>query len=239
MRLSCREALNRAAGEETRRDPSVCLIGEEVGCYQGAFTVSGGGIAAVGLGRVIDTPNTEAGCTGWALGPATADLRPIIELMPMNFGRLALDEIGNNPVHPGLLVHRYGPELQVRRDLDRCLHPDRLSRVAKQDGKAVPGNVHGHAGHLVGGLRTGPDHPAEGEDPLPRILPPVDLVGLSHRHGFLRRVTGAARHYRTKYGPEYRRFNGRARCGEPQGPRWGRAGRGAGVDLVGGHRRAV
>ncbi len=96
MELSYREALNQAMREEMRRDPRVFLIGEEVGYYQGAFKVSKGFVEEFGPQRVLDTPITEAGFTGLAIGAAMAGLRPIVELMTFNFGILALDQIVNN-----------------------------------------------------------------------------------------------------------------------------------------------
>jgi pyruvate dehydrogenase E1 component beta subunit len=94
--LSYREALNQAMREEMRRDDRVFLIGEEVGYYQGAFKVSKGFVEEFGPQRVLDTPITEAGFTGLAIGAAMAGLRPIVELMTFNFGILALDQIVNN-----------------------------------------------------------------------------------------------------------------------------------------------
>jgi pyruvate/2-oxoglutarate/acetoin dehydrogenase E1 component len=96
MNLSYREALNQAMREEMQRDPRVFLIGEEVGYYQGAFKVSKGFVEEFGAERVLDTPITEAGFTGLAIGAAMAGLRPIVELMTFNFGILALDQIVNN-----------------------------------------------------------------------------------------------------------------------------------------------
>jgi len=96
MVLSYREALNQAMREEMRRDSRIFLIGEEVGYYQGAFKVSKGFVEEFGPQRVIDTPITEAGFTGLAIGAAMAGLHPIVELMTFNFGILALDQIVNN-----------------------------------------------------------------------------------------------------------------------------------------------
>jgi len=96
MLISYREALNQAMREEMQRDPRVFLIGEEVGYYQGAFKVSKGFVEEFGAERVLDTPITEAGFTGLAIGAAMAGLRPIVELMTFNFGILALDQIVNN-----------------------------------------------------------------------------------------------------------------------------------------------
>jgi pyruvate dehydrogenase E1 component subunit beta len=96
MLMSYREALNQAMREEMRRDDRVFLIGEEVGYYQGAFKVSKGFVEEFGDERVLDTPITEAGFTGLAIGAAMAGLHPIVELMTFNFGILALDQIVNN-----------------------------------------------------------------------------------------------------------------------------------------------
>lgn len=94
--LSYRDALNQAMREEMRRDETVFLIGEEVGYYQGAFKVSKGFVEEFGPKRVLDTPITEAGFTGLAIGAAMAGLHPIVELMTFNFGILAMDQIVNN-----------------------------------------------------------------------------------------------------------------------------------------------
>ncbi|MEP6888446.1 MAG: pyruvate dehydrogenase complex E1 component subunit beta [Nitrospirales bacterium] len=96
MMMSYRDALNQAMREEMRRDEKVFLIGEEVGYYQGAFKVSKGFVEEFGPKRVLDTPITEAGFTGLAIGAAMAGLHPIVELMTFNFGILAMDQIVNN-----------------------------------------------------------------------------------------------------------------------------------------------
>ena len=96
MLISYREALNQAMREEMRRDDRIFLIGEEVGQYQGAFKVSKGFVEEFGAKRVLDTPITEAGFTGLAIGAAMAGLHPIVELMTFNFGILAMDQIVNN-----------------------------------------------------------------------------------------------------------------------------------------------
>lgn len=96
MLISYREALSQAMRDEMRRDDRIFLIGEEVGYYQGAFKVSKGFVEEFGSQRVLDTPITEAGFTGLAIGAAMAGLHPIVELMTFNFGILALDQIVNN-----------------------------------------------------------------------------------------------------------------------------------------------
>jgi pyruvate dehydrogenase E1 component beta subunit len=96
MRLSYREALNQAMSEEMERDPSIFLMGEEVGHYQGAYKVSQGMLQKFGEQRVVDTPISECGFVGVGIGAAMVGLRPIIELMTWNFSLVAIDQIVNN-----------------------------------------------------------------------------------------------------------------------------------------------
>ena len=94
--LTVREAINSAIAEEMRRDVDVFLMGEEVGEYQGAYKVSQGLLEEFGSERVIDTPITEHGFTGLAIGAAFAGIRPIVEFMTFNFAMQALDQIINS-----------------------------------------------------------------------------------------------------------------------------------------------
>lgn len=94
--LQMREALRRAMVEEMRRDEAVFLMGEEVAEYDGAYKVSAGMLAEFGERRVIDTPITENGFTGVAVGAAMAGLRPIVEVMTWNFSLVAFDQIVNH-----------------------------------------------------------------------------------------------------------------------------------------------
>ena len=94
--MTVREALRAAMSEEMRRDDSVFLIGEEVGQYQGAYKISQGMLDEFGERRVIDTPITEHGFTGIAVGAAFAGLRPIVEFMTFNFAMQAIDQIINS-----------------------------------------------------------------------------------------------------------------------------------------------
>ena len=91
-----REAIRDAMAEEMRRDETVYLIGEEVAEYQGAYKVSQGLLDEFGSKRVIDTPITEHGFTGIAVGSAFAGLRPIVEFMTFNFSMQAIDQIINS-----------------------------------------------------------------------------------------------------------------------------------------------
>lgn len=91
-----REALRDAMAEEMRRDPNVLLMGEEVAEYQGAYKVSQGLLQEFGPQRVIDTPITEYGFTGLAVGAAFLGLRPIVEFMSFNFSMQAIDHVINS-----------------------------------------------------------------------------------------------------------------------------------------------
>ena len=91
-----RNAIRDAMAEEMRNEPDVFLIGEEVGEYEGAYKVSQGLIAEFGDKRIIDTPITEAGFTGLAVGASIAGLKPIVEFMTWNFAFQAIDQIINS-----------------------------------------------------------------------------------------------------------------------------------------------
>ena len=94
--MSYREALNQAMSEEMERDPTIFLMGEEVGHYQGAYKVSQGMLQRFGEKRIIDAPIAECGFVGIGVGAAMVGLRPIIELMTWNFSLVAIDQIINN-----------------------------------------------------------------------------------------------------------------------------------------------
>ncbi|MGJ8611380.1 MAG: pyruvate dehydrogenase complex E1 component subunit beta [Octadecabacter sp.] len=94
--MTVREALNEAMIEEMERDENVFLMGEEVGEYQGAYKISQGMLEKFGEKRVIDTPITEHGFTGIAVGAAFGGLRPIVEFMTFNFAMQAIDQIINS-----------------------------------------------------------------------------------------------------------------------------------------------
>lgn len=93
--IAFREALREAMSEEMRRDERVFLMGEEVAEYNGAYKVSQGMLDEFGPKRVIDTPISELGFTGIAVGAAQNGLRPIVEYMTWNFAVLPLDQILN------------------------------------------------------------------------------------------------------------------------------------------------
>ena len=94
--ITVREALRDAMQEEMERDDKVFIMGEEVAEYQGAYKVTQGLLEKFGSKRVIDTPITEHGFTGIAVGAAFAGLRPIVEFMTFNFAMQAMDQIVNS-----------------------------------------------------------------------------------------------------------------------------------------------
>lgn len=108
--ITCREALNQALREEMERDPAIFLLGEDVGLYEGSFKVSKGLLAKFGEKRVLDTPIAEAGIVGLACGAALAGLRPIAELMTVNFAVVAMDQIMN---HVAVARYMFGGQARV------------------------------------------------------------------------------------------------------------------------------
>merc|ERR1711957_815835 len=96
QRMNVRDAINTAMSEEIERDEKVFLIGEEVAQYNGAYKVSKGMWDTYGDKRIIDTPITEAGFTGLAVGAGLYGLRPIVEFMTWNFALQAIDHIVNS-----------------------------------------------------------------------------------------------------------------------------------------------
>jgi len=94
--MTYRDALNLALKEEMRRDPSVVVWGEDVALYEGSFKVSRGLLAEFGEARVKDTPISENTIIGVAVGAAMGGLRPVAELMTVNFALLAMDQIVNH-----------------------------------------------------------------------------------------------------------------------------------------------
>merc|ERR1740117_2021369 len=94
--VTVREALNTAMDEEMARDDKVFIMGEEVAEYNGAYKISKGLWNKYGDERVIDTPITEMGFTGMAVGAGLAGLRPVCEFMTFNFSMQAIDHVINS-----------------------------------------------------------------------------------------------------------------------------------------------
>jgi pyruvate dehydrogenase E1 component beta subunit len=93
---SYRDAIRDAMMEEMDRDPNVLIMGEDIGVYEGTFRITAGMLKKYGPKRVIDTPIAEAGMAGTAVGMAMIGLRPIVEMMTMNFSIVAADQILNH-----------------------------------------------------------------------------------------------------------------------------------------------
>ena len=93
---SYRDAIREAMIEEMDRDPNVLIMGEDIGVYEGTFRITAGMLKKYGPKRVIDTPIAEAGMVGTAVGMAMLGLRPIVEMMTMNFAIVAADQILNH-----------------------------------------------------------------------------------------------------------------------------------------------
>jgi pyruvate dehydrogenase E1 component beta subunit len=108
--LRMREALRDAMAEEMRNDDSVFLMGEDVGVFQGAFKVSEGLLDEFGEKRVRDTPISENTIVGTGVGAAMAGLRPIVEIMTVNFALLAMDMIVN---HAAAIPYMFGGQVRV------------------------------------------------------------------------------------------------------------------------------
>ncbi|KAM9134236.1 pyruvate dehydrogenase E1 component subunit beta, mitochondrial isoform 2-T2 [Pangshura tecta] len=96
VQVTVRDALNQALDEELERDERVFLLGEEVAQYDGAYKISRGLWKKYGDKRIIDTPISEMGFTGIAVGAAMAGLRPICEFMTFNFSMQAIDQVINS-----------------------------------------------------------------------------------------------------------------------------------------------
>ncbi|MVS98151.1 pyruvate dehydrogenase complex E1 component subunit beta [Devosia marina] len=96
VEMTVRQALNEAMAEELRRDKDVFIMGEEVAEYQGAYKITQGLLQEFGKERVIDTPITEHGFAGLAVGAAFAGLKPVVEFMTWNFAMQAIDQIINS-----------------------------------------------------------------------------------------------------------------------------------------------
>src|SRR6187455_565191 len=105
-----REALRDAMAEEMRRDEGVFVMGEDVGVFQGAFKVTEGLLDEFGERRVRDTPISENTIVGTGVGAAMGGLRPVVELMTVNFSLLALDQIIN---HAAAIPYMFNGQARV------------------------------------------------------------------------------------------------------------------------------
>jgi pyruvate/2-oxoglutarate/acetoin dehydrogenase E1 component len=108
--MRMREALNAALREEMERDEAVFIMGEDIGVFPGAFKVTEGLLDEFGEKRVRDTPISENTIVGTGVGAAMAGLRPVVELMTVNFSLLAMDQIVN---HAAAIPYMFGGQVRV------------------------------------------------------------------------------------------------------------------------------
>jgi len=152
--MRMREALRDALAEEMRRDESVFVMGEDVGVFQGAFKVTEGLLDEFGEKRVRDTPISENTIVGTGVGAAMAGLRPVVELMTVNFSLLAMDQIVN---HMAAIPYMFNGQVGV----------PMVIRMPGGGGHQL-GPTHSHSLealflHIPGLLVAAPSTPADGK----------------------------------------------------------------------------
>ncbi len=108
--MTYRQALNDTLRAELTRDENVYLIGEEIGVFEGSYKITAGLLKEFGPKRVVDTPISEEGFTGVAIGSAMLGLRPVVEIMTINFTLIAIDQIVN---HAAKIRAMFGGEVSV------------------------------------------------------------------------------------------------------------------------------
>ncbi len=110
VRITYREAIRQAIREALQRDPRVFVMGEDVGRYGGCYAVTKGLLEEFGPERIRDTPLSEAAFVGAGIGAALGGMRPIVEIMTVNFSLLALDQIVNNAA---TILHMSGGQFNI------------------------------------------------------------------------------------------------------------------------------
>jgi pyruvate dehydrogenase E1 component beta subunit len=108
--ITYRQAVHDTLREELRRDEDVFLIGEEIGVFEGSYKVTAGLLQEFGTKRVVDTPIAEEGFVGLAAGAAMLGLRPVVEIMTINFILVAIDQIVN---HAAKIHYMFGGQCKV------------------------------------------------------------------------------------------------------------------------------
>ena len=160
IELSYREAMREAIRDAMRRDNKVFLMGEDVGHYGGCYAVSKGLLAEFGPERIRDTPLSEFGFTGAGIGAAMAGMRPIVELMTVNFSLLALDQILNTAATVRHMSgNQFGVAIVIRmatgagRQLaaQHSAQPGRLVRAHPGHQSVGAGDARGRARYVMDG----------------------------------------------------------------------------------------
>jgi pyruvate dehydrogenase E1 component beta subunit len=108
--ITYRQALNDTLAEELARDPNVYLMGEEIGKFEGSYKITAGLLNKFGPKRVVDTPIAEMGFVGMAAGSAMLGLRPVVEIMTINFILMAVDQVVN---HASKIHYMFGGQSKV------------------------------------------------------------------------------------------------------------------------------
>ncbi len=108
--ITFRQALHDTLREELQRDDNVLLMGEEIGVFEGSYKITAGLLKEFGPRRVVDTPIAENGFVGMAVGAAMLGLRPVVEIMTINFIALAMDEVLN---HAAKIYYMFGGQTPV------------------------------------------------------------------------------------------------------------------------------
>jgi pyruvate dehydrogenase E1 component beta subunit len=108
--MTYRQALNETLREELEHDENVILMGEEIGIFEGSYKVTAGLYQQFGARRIIDTPIAEEGFVGIAIGAAMLGLRPVVEIMTINFSLLAMDQVIN---HAAKIHYMFGGKAHV------------------------------------------------------------------------------------------------------------------------------
>jgi pyruvate dehydrogenase E1 component beta subunit len=108
--ITFRQALNETLREELQRDENVFLMGEEIGNFEGSYKITAGLMKEFGPRRVVDTPIAENGFVGMATGAAMLGLRPVVEIMTINFIIMAMDEIVN---HAAKIYYMFGGQCPI------------------------------------------------------------------------------------------------------------------------------
>ncbi|MEC5192493.1 MULTISPECIES: alpha-ketoacid dehydrogenase subunit beta [unclassified Arthrobacter] len=180
MKTSYREALRAGIRAAMLRDERVFLMGEDVAAYGGSFAVSLGLLEEFGPQRIRDTPLSESGFVGAGIGAALGGMRPIVEIMTVNFSLLALDQIVNNAAS---LLHMSGGQFNVP------LVIRMTTGAGRQLGAQHSHSLEGWYAHIPGLRILAPATLADARGMLWTALEDPDPV-LIFEHGSLYNVTG-------------------------------------------------
>ena len=156
VRTTYREAVREALREALKKDERVFLMGEDVGHYGGCYAASKGFLQEFGPERIRDTPMSELAFTGAGIGAAMGGMRPIVEIMTVNFSLLALDQIMNNAA---TLLHMSGGLFNVPLVIRMATGAGR--QLAAQHAHSLEGMVRPHPRHqgaCPGDVRGRPRH---------------------------------------------------------------------------------